>query len=291
MDKKQYTPSGKLIEPPSAKEIVGASEAQRTLLRRRIVGKNSEMRIEAALLFISGLCTSSTKLAAKFNKSRNTILNWRSKDGWLDLESETASLVGAKLAPGVADWKIRKIQSLEEDLNLIDKIKHQVKPKSLEGLLKAKTVILEALALLRGEATQRTEMMLMAWEAPTPDSEPRGAIPIRGIDLSEDSYSSRPAITGLDDDALPGDIAEAIAEGRTPRYTRPAFLDNTAESQGVLGSGEGRKGDPIAIARGDVKDTDGGDKVEAGSGRIRARGGRRLSGGRTTTVELKPGEL
>ena len=228
-----------------------SSESQRGLLQKRVTGVNRDKRIEAALLFISGVETSPTRLAEKFGVVKNSILRWKKKDGWAELAHQTDQITRASLPEGVASFRIKMIGSLEDDLALIDSKKHNVPAKSLEGLLKAKAALQGELSKLLGighvEEPKVTIVFGGYGEAPAP----RGAVQIPSRMSGEDE--------------------------RTPRIGALTNGENTGDTGGVPGCWKGGKCGSIENHRGNRQNEDSGAKEEERKPeRVEARGGREL---------------
>lgn len=238
-------------EGDEAVKKLHSSESQRGLLQKRVTGVNRDKRIEAALLFISGVETSPTRLAEKFGVVKNSILRWKKKDGWAELAHQTDQITRASLPRGVASFRIKMITSLEDDLALIDSKKNAVPAKSLEGLLKAK-------AALQGELSKLLGIGHV--------EEPKVTIVFGG-------YGEAPAPRGPVQ--VPGKIA--VAGGQTPGIGALTNDENTADSDGALDGREGGKGGSIENCGGNVKNEDSGaTEEEKKPERVEARGGKAL---------------
>lgn len=236
-----------------------SSESQRGLLQKRVTGVNRDKRIEAALLFISGVETSPTRLAEKFGVVKTSILRWKKKDGWVELAHQTDQITRASLPEGVASFRIKMIGSLEDDLALIDSKKHSVPAKSLEGLLKAKAALQGELSKLLGIGHVEEPKVTIIFGGYGPAPEPRGAVKV------------------------PGKIA--TADDGTPGIGALADVENTADPEGGIKSEEGGKDGSIENDRGNAENKDSGGAEEKVSARVEARGGARLRGGGTKRTE------
>lgn len=187
------------------------AESQRAFLEKHITGVNRDKRIEAALLFVSGLMTSTKQIAERMKVVKHTVIRWKKKDGWLELANETAQITRASLSTSATPIKARLIRSLEEDLALIDLKKHEVKAKSLEGLLKAKAMLQGELTKLLGIGMVEEPRITIVFggygEAPAP----RGAVKVPGKEIPVETDGT-PGIGALVGGAIGGGI-EGVAEG------------------------------------------------------------------------------
>jgi hypothetical protein len=65
----------------------------------------------------------------------------------------------------MAEFKRAQVEALEADIGLVDARKGQVPARSLEGLLKVKLAILDKILLLKGEATSRSEQLVVSFRS------------------------------------------------------------------------------------------------------------------------------
>jgi hypothetical protein len=196
-------------------------------------------RREAATMYCAGVRSASV-LSRYFGVSRNTIYEWKDKDSWVDLARQVDSEVEAGASSSLATFKAKQVEELLKDIDLIDSKKHDVPPKSLEGLMKAKMEIVDRLLLLRGEATSRNEQVTVVFGGVqhTVRTEERGPVPMR-----------------------PGEI------GRAPQSEASVDIENTQESEGGRPAREGGKGDSIENHRGNVEsEVKDGSRGESGAG-------------------------
>lgn len=90
-------------------------------------------------------------------------MDWRSKDRWDELAGMTEAQFEAEASGSLAAWKKDIEIKLMQDIALIDAQKTKVKATSLEGLLKVKLAMLERIQLMRGDATSRSEKVVVVF--------------------------------------------------------------------------------------------------------------------------------
>ena len=120
---------------------------------------------QAKILYLAGV-RSMTELAKRCNINRETVRLWKLKGKWDDLNAELETTLQGKALKGLADYKAEMIAELQNDIALIDNLKRTkgVKAKSLEGILKVKLDIIDRILLMRGDATARTEQVVVRWD-------------------------------------------------------------------------------------------------------------------------------
>ena len=162
-DDSKETGTGNIDREPTAKTDTHQIEPK---INAQYRTKHTDNRRNAALSYMQGI-TSSTILAKKYGVSRNTIMTWKRKDNWAALAARVDHEILAKAPGRLAQKKLAMMQEIEEDLVLLHKAKKDAKPASLEGIIKASIKLREQLLFLNGEATKRTEAVVVYWKGGT----------------------------------------------------------------------------------------------------------------------------
>lgn len=168
------SPLDESIEP--TKEQQNNTPYSKKALKRtkRNSTKYIDARRRAGIDYCNGI-TSPTLLGKKYGVTRNSIMNWRKWDNWVEIAANMTGEILAKGASHLAQKKAMEIAELEDDINLIDLNKHTAKRSTLSELLKAKIKLREMVMTLRGEATKRTEHLIVMWK-PAESQQPRARV-------------------------------------------------------------------------------------------------------------------
>ena len=217
---------------------------------------NTNKRAEAQVAYLKGV-TSPTVLAQRFGVSRNTIMTWKAKDHWDDNALLADHQLLGREAGRLAVERQGRLAGIRSNIAEVDRqiASGAVKPKSLEGLIRAKTDLIKIEQLLLGQATSRQERAVIVWR---PTAGERIARPVAAEILADDTgipgRINSQGTSGRSETVTAGDGAPAPGS-TTPGIEAPGNPANAGLSRGPVRDQDTRIEQPIENHRGKVENT------------------------------------
>ena len=114
-----------------------------------------EIKIKAFEYFCLGWSLS--QIARKIGVDWKTVRTWRRKYDWDRKKERIDQRIGEELENKSVDWKVQIINELMEIKDELVRRYKQARTGNVEQLTKALDVVIEKIALLKGEAIERSE--------------------------------------------------------------------------------------------------------------------------------------